>query len=253
MAPVADDPLYVEEEIPVCDRMAHREGVQTVVGWAHEHVQAVVGWERPIEAAPQSPRGYRSYLLSYDASGRRIGQELLDSSGRVLRAWQYEAGRLLRELAYSRDGQLERRCELVYGSGELWREKRMYAASGEPMHHILADRDATTGRLLTATYVRSGAPADAIREDRYRFDDRGRLVEVGMGPLGECLFEYGEDHGLLTRRSRNLPGASAFGDVIELEYGGTLALPIRVAHVGWGSTVLEYESAPLEETHSRPQ
>jgi hypothetical protein len=51
-----------------------------------------------------------------------------------------------------------------------------------------------------------------------------------------------------------LPGASALGEVIELEYGGTLALPIRVAHVGWSSTVLEYQSVPpLEETRSLPQ
>ena len=117
----------------------------------------------------------------------------------------------------------------------------MVAASGELMYSVVADRDAT-GRLLTATYVQAGG-ADAIRSDTYRFDDHGRLVEVDMSPLGDCVFEYGATHGLLTRRSRNLPGASAFGDVLELEYD-TRELPVRLTHENQSLTVLEYESSP---------
>lgn len=217
MAPAADDPLYVEDEIPICDRVCRRERVETVVGRTD---------------------GYRSFVLAYDASGRRVHQEQLDSSGRVLRRWLYEDGRRLQELAYDRDGQLEWRCELVYRPDGLWREKRMYAASGEPMHSIAADRDAN-GRLLTATFVQAGGEADVMRVDTYRYDDRGRLGEVDMGALGDCVFEYGAAHGLLTRRSRNLPGASAFGDVLELEYD-TRELPVRLSHANRGQTVLEF-------------
>jgi hypothetical protein len=118
----------------------------------------------------------------------------------------------------------------------------MYAASGELMHSIVADRDAT-GRLLTATYLQAGGGADAIRLDTYRYDNHGRLVEVDMSPLGDCVFEYGATHGLLTTRSRNLPGASAFGDVLELEYD-TRELPVRLTHENQSLTVLEYESSP---------
>ena len=170
MAPAADDPLYVADEIPICDRVSLRERVETVVGRTF-----------PIARGGQSPVGYRSYLLAYDASGRRVRQDQLDSSGRVLRRWLYDEGKPLQELAYDRGGQLERRCELVYRTDELWQEKRMYAASGELMHSIVADRDAT-GRLLTATYLQAGGGADAIRLDTYRYDNRGRLVEVDMSP-----------------------------------------------------------------------
>jgi hypothetical protein len=221
VAPAADDPLYVEDEIPICDRVCLRERIETVVGRTD---------------------GYRSFVLAYDASGCRVHQELLDSSGRVLRRWLYEQGKPLQELAYGRDGRLDWRWEIVYRPDGLWQEKRMHAASGEPMHSVVADRDAN-GRLLTATYVKAGGGADAIRVDTYRYDDRGRLVEVDMGALGDCVFEYGAAHGLLTRRSRDMPGASAFGDVLELEYD-TRELPVRLTRANRSLTVLEYESSP---------
>ena len=231
MAPATDDPLYVEDEIPICDRVCLRERVETVVGRTF-----------PIARGGQSPVGYRSYLLAYDAAGRRVRQEQLDSSGRVARRWLYDNGKTLQEIAYDRGGQLEWRCELVYWNDELWQEKRMVAASGELMYSVVADRDAT-GKLLTATYVPAGGGANPVRSDTYRYDDRGRLVEVDMSPLGDCVFEYGATHGLLTLRSRNLPGASAFGDVLELEYD-TRELPVRLTHENQNLTVLEYEPSP---------
>ena len=48
----ADDPLYVEHEVPVCDRVARREQVARVVG------RTVA-----VQDASASP-GYLSYVLS---------------------------------------------------------------------------------------------------------------------------------------------------------------------------------------------
>jgi len=233
VAPTSDDPLYVEEEIPICDRVTRGAGVETVVGETF-----------PIEGDVQSPVGYRRYVLAYEAAGRRIRQELLNSTGHVIRTWRYEEGSPVQELAYDGDGMLERSFEFLYGNDGLWQEKRMCAASGELMYSVVADRDAT-GTLLAATYLGPGGRADPIRSDTYRYDDRGRLVEVNMGPLGECVFEYGAGHGLLTRRSRNIAGTSVFGDVLELEYDAQ-ELPVRLVHRHLSLMVLEYQSSPRD-------
>jgi hypothetical protein len=60
------------------------------------------------------------------------------------------------------------------------------------MHRIVAERDAD-GRLLGTTYLRGDSSGDPIRTDRYQYDDRDRLVEVAMGLLGACWFEYDAD------------------------------------------------------------
>lgn len=231
----ADDPLYVEHEVPVCDRVARREQVARVVG------RTVA-----VQDASASP-GYLSYVLTYDRLGRRAHEERINDSGQIVECWRYHQGRLVEELAYDANARLERRCEVVYGEGSLWGEKRIRGASGELMHRIVAERDAD-GRLLGTIYVRDGSADEPIRTDRYRYDDRGRLVEVAVGHLGACRFEYQADPCLLTRRSRDLPGASAFGDVLEVHYDAR-HLPVTLDHKHLALTLLHYEN---DETASAP-
>ncbi len=230
----ADDALYVEHEVPVCDCVARREQIAMIVG----RTQAF-----PNDSA--SP-GYVSYVLAYDRSGRRAHEERINDAGQIVERWRYDEGRLVEELAYDRHARLERRCEVVYDQGILWREKRVRAASGELMHRIVAERGAD-GRLLGTVYLRGDSPDDPIRTDRYHYDDRGRLVEVTMGRLGACRFEYEADGCLLTRRSRDLPGASVLGDVLELGYDAR-QLPVTLRHSHDPVTRLDYET---DSTYSR--
>jgi hypothetical protein len=230
----ADDALYVEHEVPLCDCVARREQIARVVGRTLAF---------PNDAA--SP-GYVSYTLAYDRLGRRAHEERINDAGQIVERWRYNQGRLVEELAYDRQARLERRCEVVYDQGTLWREKRVRAASGELMHRIVAERGAD-GRLIGTIYLRGDPPDDPIRTDRYHYDDRGRLLEVAMGHLGGCRFEYEADRCLLTRRSRDLPGASVLGDVLELHYDPR-QLPVTLGYSDRPVTRLEYET---DSTYSR--
>jgi hypothetical protein len=68
-----------------------------------------------------------------------------------------------------------------------------------------------------------------------------------MGHLGACRFEYEADRCVLTRRSRDLPGASVLGDVLELNYDAR-QLPVTLRYSDRPVTRLEYET---DSTYSR--
>jgi len=110
----------------------------------------------------------------------------------------------------------------------------MYYGPGILNYRIVAERDAN-GRLSRATYY--DATGAIKRSDSYVYDHLGRLVCIDMGNMGQSVYEYENQN--LVRRSRNLPGASAYGDVAEFayDYRGLLT---SMDHLHFSVTSLSY-------------
>ena len=217
------DPLFVEEEIPICDQAAGQCAVELVTG----NTIRVVG-DVPSE------EGFRSYLLEYDRNGNRTRQEKFDRAGRLIWECVYDGeGRLRKETSYKAPGEVEYQLDIIYG-GDRWKEKLMYSGPGRLHYRIAAERDAG-GRLLRAIYY--DGTGVIKRSDSYVYDHLGRLVRVDMGNMAQCVYEY-ENQNLI-RRSRDLPGASVYGDVAEFEpdYRGLLT---RMDHLHFSVTSLSY-------------
>jgi hypothetical protein len=197
------DPLYVEDEFPVRDDTARSC-----------RAQSVTGYTRSMLVNAPSVESYRSYLLIYGSGGVRELQERFSADGRVVDKWFYDNdGRVLEEVVYSESGDLDYRFEFAY-EGRFWKEKRMLDALGTTKYRIVGDRTAD-GSLSEATFY--GASGEAIRSDRYCYNSLGQLIRVDVGLAGRCEWEYDEAHNL-AKRSKNLPGASVFGDIDEFEY-----------------------------------
>jgi len=218
-----EDPLFVEEEIPICDWAAGRCAVKSVMG----NTVRVAG-DVPSE------EGFRSYLLEYDRNGSRTRQEKFGPAGTLIWGCVYDGeGRLRKEISYKAPGEVDYQFDIVYG-GDRWKEKLMYSGPGRFHHRIAAERDAD-GRLLRALYY--DGTGVIKRSDFYVYDHLGQLVRTDMGNMGQYMYEY-ENQNLI-RRSRNLPGASVYGDVAEFEhdYRGLLT---RMDHLHFSVTSLSY-------------
>ena len=226
MAAAYRDPLFVEEEVPIRDDMAHRAGVRSLTG----RTAAL-----PAESASAS---FTSYFIEYDGQGSRIRHEKFDRSGKLVGRWLYDGqGRLCQEIVYDPNGNVHYRLDLI-GGGNGWTEKRMYYLPDRLHYRIAADRDAS-GRLSRATYLDSAG--QAIRSDSYDYDSRGLLTRVVMGHMGECVYEYDERRNL-KRRCKNLPGMSVFGDVQEFEHDDRNLL-IRMEHLHFSVTTFAFTFA----------
>ena len=78
------DPLFAEEEIPICDQVAGQCAVESVTADTI-----------PVVGDVPSPQGFRSYRLEFDRNGNRTRQEKFDRAGTLIGAGEYDgAGRL---------------------------------------------------------------------------------------------------------------------------------------------------------------
>lgn len=222
---MVEDPLFVQEEVPIRNELAIKFKIETITGQSFE-----------IKNGVQSPTGFTSHLLAYDRSGNRIRQQKYNREGKTVHDWMYDPkGRLLQEIAYDASGRINYRFELVYDHADEWKEKQMYLSSGELGYRVVSNRDAD-GRIITGTYY---DPAGKnIRTDSYIYDGRGRLAKMSMGHMGEWIYEYYEDDSL-KRKTGHLPGASVFGEDFEFEYDDR-GLLIRTNHLYFSVTVFEY-------------
>ena len=220
-----EDPLFAQEEIPIRDSLIRKFGVESVTGQTFE-----------VNDGIRSPDGFRSYLLTCGRSGKRSRQEKYGRDGKMIHEWVYdEKGRPLREISYEASGKINYRIETLYDHDEYWKERRVYL-SGDAVHYrIAANRDAK-GRLGEGVYYDSSGRR--IRTDTYVYDDRGRLVTVSMGHMGEWTYEYDEDDNL-RKKTGLLPSASAFGENFEFQYDGQ-GLLAQTNHLNYSITVFEY-------------
>jgi hypothetical protein len=218
------DPAFVEEEVPIRDDIARRAGARSMTGHT-----------TPIVAGSPSASSFKTHHLEYDGAGARICHEKFDCDGRLVRRWLYDAeGRLSQEITYDAKGDIEYWFD-VARDGHKWTEKRMYSPQDRLLYRIAADRDAS-GRLLHATYY--DPVGQSIRSDSYSYDSLGLLVRVALGHMGECIYEYDQRQNL-ARRSNNLPGMSAYGDVHEFGYDDRDLL-IRMDHLHFSVTTFAF-------------
>jgi hypothetical protein len=218
------DPLFVEEEVPVRDLVARRCAVELVTGYTV-----------PVVGGTPSAEGFRSYILEYDKNGSRTRLEKFSSAGELVWRCVYDdEGMPRKEITYTVHGEVDYQFDISYSDG-YWKERLMYSAPGRLHYRVVAERDAS-GRLLRAVFY--DAAGLATRSDSYAYDSLGRLMRVDLGNIGQCVYEYDEKRNLI-RRSRNLPGASAYGDVTEFEHDGQ-GLLTRMDHLHFSVTSLSF-------------
>ena len=218
------DPLYVEDNVPVRDQTTRPHRVKTMVGMTSTIVDECL-----------QPPSYRSYLLVYDNTGKRMRQQRFSHDGRITQEWQYDdSGALLEEMNYDPAGRLNYRFEFSYKDA-CWHEKHMLDAQGAMLYRIVAERS-SDGSLLKAVFYK--AAEQLIRSDTYLYDAAGLLLEVSLGETGKRFFTY-DSAGNLSRRSTTLPGASIYGDTDELAYDSRGLLG-KMTHLHESETSFEY-------------
>jgi YD repeat-containing protein len=223
---MAQDPLFVQDEVPINDEIARRAGVRSMTGYTTQ----VVG-------GSPSADSFRSYYLEYNGTGTRIRHEKFDNDAKVARRWMYDAqGRLSQEITYDAKGDIEYWFDIA-SDGQDWTQKRMYYPPDRLHYRIAADRDAS-GRLLQTTYY--DPAGQSTRSDSYSYDSLGLLVRVAVGHMGERVYEYDQRQNL-KRRSNNLPGMSAYGDVHEFGYDDR-DLVVRMDHLHFSVTTFAFTS-----------
>ena len=220
-----EDPLFAQEEIPIRPPLIRKFAIESVTGRSFE-----------IDNGIRSSKGFKSYLLLYGRSGNRSRQEKYNREGKTIYEWVYdEKGTPLREIAYEASGKINYRIECIYDHGDYWKEKRFYLSGNDIHYRIVANRDAK-GRLTEGIYYDSDN--QRIRTDSYVYDDRGRLVTVSMGHMGEWTYEYDEDDNL-KKKTGLLPSASAFGNNFEFQYDDR-GLLVQSNHLNYSVTIFEY-------------
>jgi hypothetical protein len=223
---LASDPLYVEEEVPIRDEIAHLAGIRSITC----HTTAIVTGSLPAHS-------YASYYLEYDERGTRIRHEKFNCDKKLVRRWLYDVrGNLSQEITYDSRGDIDYWFE-VMGNGQGWTEKRMYSRPNHLQYRIAAERNGS-GRLRRTTYYDSNA--QAMRADSYSYDSMGLLVRVEVGGMGECLYEYDQRQNL-KRKSKILPGMSEYGEVYEFTYDDR-DLVVRMEHLHFSVTTFVFTS-----------
>lgn len=220
-----EDPLFVQDEIPIRSTRIREAGVETITGYTF-----------PIENGVQSPHGFKSHVVTYDKSGMRVRQQKYNSEGTLIHEWRFDSeGRPLEEIAFGASGEVSYRFAFVYSDAGPWVEKRMYLGSGD-LHYRIAATRTEDGRIAAATYY--DASGRQLRTDTYVYDGTGRLVEVDAGQMGAWIYEYDERNNL-KRRTENTPGMSVLGNVVEFEYDDR-GLLLRMTHLHYSVTTVEY-------------
>ena len=228
-----EDPLFAQEEIPIRHSLIRKFEIESVTGKSFE-----------IKNGIHSSNGFKSHLLMCGRPGNRIRREKFNREGKMIYQWIYdEKGRPLREIAYEDSGKINYRIELIYNHDDDWKEKRVYLSGHDIHYRIVANREAKD-RLTQGIYYDSSD--QRIRTDSYVYDDRGRLVRVSMGHMGEWIYEYDEDDNL-KKKTGLLPSASAFGENFEFQYDGR-GLLVQRNHLHYSITVFEYTFFVLRES-----
>lgn len=225
MTDIIKSPLFVQEAIPIRNELVRKFKIESVTGHSFE-----------IENGVQSTSLFKSHLLTYGRSGNRIRQQKYSREGKKILESVYDSkGRLLREIAYETSGKISARLELVYNHDENWIEQLMYLSGDEFHYRIVSSRDAK-GRIIEGTYY---APSgQRIRTDSYIYDHRGRLISISMGHMGEWNYEYDGDNNL-TKKTGDLPSASAFGENFEFRYNNE-GLLVQRNHLHYSITAFAY-------------
>jgi YD repeat-containing protein len=220
-----EDPLFSQEEIPIRNSLIRKFEIESVTGQSFE-----------IKNGIRSSNGFKSHLLMCGRPGNRSRQENFNREGKMIYERIYdERGRPLREIAYEASGTTTYRIESIYNHDDDWKEKRVYLSGNEIQYRTVANRKAK-GRLTEGIYYDSSD--QRIRTDSYVYDDRGRLVRVSMGHMGEWIYEYDEDDNL-KKKTGFLPSASAFGENFEFLYDGR-GLLVQSNRLHYSITVFEY-------------
>jgi YD repeat-containing protein len=220
-----DNPLFAEEEIPIRDSLIRKFEIESVTGQSFE-----------IKNGIRSSNGFKSHLLMYSRPGNRSRQENFNCEGEMIYERIYdEQGRPLRETSYEPSGAINFKIESIYNHDDDWQEKRVYLSGNDIHYRIVANREAN-GRLTEGIYYDSSDRR--IRTDSYVYDNRGRLVRVRMGHMGEWIYEYDEDDNL-KKKTGLLPSASAFGENFEFQYDDR-GLLVQSNRLHYSITVFQY-------------
>lgn len=223
-------PLFVQEEIPIRSDMIRRFKIESITGYTSETKNGM-----------QLSNSFRSYSLTYDHLGNQIRQEKYNSEGKKIQVWEYdEKGRLQRETAYDTSGRVNYRLELIYNGDEDWQEKQMWLANDRLHYRIVANRD-VNGCLLDATYYDSSD--QNMRTDSYVYDERGELLRMNMGHMGEWVYEYDENENLKMKVG-NLTSGNVYGESYTYEYNN-LGLLIKINELHYSTTILNYHFQSL--------
>lgn len=217
--------VLCQEEIPIRNELVRKFKIESVTGHSFE-----------IKNGVQSTSRFKSHLLTFGRSGNRIRQQKYSREGKKILETIYDSkGRPLREIAYDPSGNISYRFEFVYKHDDNWIEQLMYLSGDELHYRIGFNRDAK-GTIIEGTYY---APSgQRIRTDSYIYDNRGNLEKISMGHMGEWICEYDENDNL-TRKTGDLPSASAFGESFEYQYDDR-GLLIQTNHLYHSVTVFKY-------------
>lgn len=223
-----EDPLFVDEEIPLRAAPVHDYRIRSITGRTFE-----------TRDGSREAEGFHSHLLRYSGSGKKIGQERYNRAGTMVYEWIYdEPGRAIREIAYQDSGEIKYQIENVYDHQAQWIEKRMSLPDGRVNWRMVAQRN-TEGMLVECVYYNS--QDQIIRSDVYIYDQQGRLATLNMGDFGEWSYEY-DEAGNLMRKTGNLASASMLGETFEYRYDAR-SLLVERDHLNFEMTVFEYEFA----------
>lgn len=229
---IIEDPLFVDEEIPLRPAAVRDNRIRSVTGRTFEMRDGI-----------RETEGFRSHLLSYDGAGKKKRQERYNRTGRTVYEWIYdEQGRVVQEKAYRDSGEINHQIETVYDHTDHWIEKRRSAPDGRIDWRMLPKRD-KDGRLLESVYHNS--QNQIIRSDVYIYDEQRRLIRVDMGDFGEWIYRY-DEAGNLTRKTGNLASASILGETLEFQYDDRGLLTER-DHLGSDMTRFECDSQADKE------
>jgi YD repeat-containing protein len=219
-----EDPLFVDEEIPLRPTPVHDYRISSITGRTFE-----------TREGSRETEGFRSHLLRY-SSGKRIRQERYNRAGTIVYKWIYDdQGRPIREIAYQDSGEINYQIESAYEDHDQWIEKRMSLPDGRVNWRLVPQRN-TEGILLECVYYNS--QDQILRSDAYIYDKQGRLVTLDMGDFGEWTYQY-DEAGNLTRKTGNLASASMLGETFEFRYDAR-SLLVERDHLNYEVTVFDY-------------
>jgi YD repeat-containing protein len=220
-----DDPLFVDEEIPLREAVVRDNRVRSITGRTFE-----------TRDGSREAEGFRSHLLQYNTSGKRVRQERYNRAGATVYEWIYdEQGKTIREIAYQDPGEINYQIESIYDHQDQWSEKRMLLPDGRLNWRIVPQRN-TEGMLLKCVYYNS--QDQILRSDVYIYDEQGRLMTLDMGDFGEWNYQY-DEAGNLTRKTGNLASASILGETFEFHYDAR-SLLVQRDHLNYEVTVFDY-------------
>ena len=199
-----EDPLFVQEEIPIRNELVLKLKIETIIGESCE-----------IKNGIQLSDYFKSHWLAYDFYGNKTREQKYNRDGKVICDWIYGLkGKLKLEIKYDNSGKVSYRIHFVYDNTGYWKEKRIYLSSGEFHYRIVSNRD-TFGKIITSTYYDSSG--QIIRTDSYIYEGSDKLVKMNMGHMGEWIYEYDEKSNLKNKIG-HLLAMSILGENFQYKY-----------------------------------